>query len=153
MTDRDLNDSQSEPNGASPPDASLPDREITDDRQTTVDMLRRMVHQFVAERDWRKFHSPKNLSMALAVEAAELMEQFQWVSTDESRHPEPERRHNVTEELADILCYALAIANELEIDVASAMKNKMIKNRAKYPVETFKGFYGQDDVNLKQSGN
>lgn len=125
------------------------DTEISDDVQTTVQNLRDMVHRFVDERDWKKFHSPKNLSMALAVEAAELMEQFQWVSEAESRAPEAERMHNVTEELADVVCYALAIANELEIDVAAAMKNKMVKNRQKYPVQQYKGYYGKDDVNLK----
>lgn len=123
---------------------------ISNDAGTCVQSLRDMVSRFVAERQWEKFHSPKNLSMALAVEAAELMEQFQWLSTEDSRRPEPERLQNVTEELADVLCYALAIANELDIDVASAMKNKMIKNRQKYPVETFQGIYGHDDVNLKK---
>lgn len=127
-----------------------PDRDVTNDRQTYIQSLRKMVNQFVAEREWKKFHSPKNLSMALAVEAAELMEQFQWISMDDSRHPEPQRRKNVTEELADILCYAFAIANELDIDVASAMRDKMVKNRKKYPVETFKGIYGRDDVNLEK---
>ena len=127
------------------------DEAISDDHQTQVMSLRQMVSQFVTEREWQQFHSPKNLSMALAVEAAELMEQFQWISMEESRTPEPERRQNVTEELADILCYALAIANELDIDVATAMKNKMVKNRQKYPVKTFKGIYGKDDANLKKT--
>ncbi len=126
-----------------------PDPEITNDSQTTIHLLRTMVQAFVAERDWQQFHSPKNLSMALAVEAAELMEQFQWVSTEESRQPEPQRLQIVTEELADVMCYALAIANELEIDVAAAMKNKMVKNRQKYPVQEFKGYYGKDDAKLK----
>lgn len=126
------------------------DAEVTNDRETRVQSLRDMVFRFVDEREWQKFHSPKNLSMALAVEAAELMEQFQWIDPEESRNPEPERLQNVTEELADILCYALAIANELEIDVASAMKNKMVKNRLKYPAKTYKGVYGKDDVNLKK---
>ena len=125
--------------------------DIRDDSTTVVKSLRTMVEEFVAEREWQQFHSPKNLSMALAVEVAELMEQFQWISTDESRNPDDERLQNVTEELADVLCYSLAIANELDIDVATAMKNKMVKNRKKYPVETYKGIYGKDDVNLKNS--
>lgn len=131
-------------------DPNPTDHQISDDSNTLVQHLRDMVALFVAEREWHKFHSPKNLSMALAVEAAELMEQFQWISTDESRDPEPERLQNVTEELADILCYGLAIANELNIDVAQAMKNKMVKNRKKYPVNTYKGIYGKDDINLQQ---
>ena len=125
------------------------DPHITDDQQTNVAALRSMVEHFVSERDWQQFHSPKNLSMAMSIEAAELMEQFQWITTDESRVPDEERLANVTEELADVLCYALAIANELDIDVASAMKNKMVKNRKKYPVQTYRGFYGKDDANLK----
>ncbi len=129
------------------------DSNITDDECTCIGELRQMVHRFVSEREWQQFHSPKNLSMALAVEAAELMEQFQWISMEESRHPDEERRQKVTEELADVLCYALAVANELNIDVASAMKNKMVKNRQKYPVQTFKGIYGKDDSNLKSRKN
>lgn len=125
------------------------DPHITDDQQTNVAALRSMVEHFVSERDWQQFHSPKNLSMAMSIEAAELMEQFQWITTDESRDPDEERLANVTEELADVLCYALAIANELDIDVASAVKKKMVKNRKKYPVQTYRGFYGKDDANLK----
>jgi NTP pyrophosphatase (non-canonical NTP hydrolase) len=92
------------------------------DKDTTVDELRELVRHFVNERDWRQFHSPKNLSMALAIEAAELMEHFQWLTPEASRPvvDDPHKLGNIGEELADVLCYALAIANELGIDVSTA---------------------------------
>jgi NTP pyrophosphatase (non-canonical NTP hydrolase) len=119
------------------------------DAQTTVGLLRARVRQFVEDRDWRQFHSPKNLSMALAIEAAELMEHFQWISTDASRDlsADERRRAAVAEELSDVICYALALANEMEIDVSSALSDKLAKNAAKYPAEAFRGRYGIDDPN------
>ena len=117
------------------------------DRETTIEQLRDIVRQFVDERDWQQFHSPKNLSMALAIEVAELMEHFQWIAPDESRHvgDSPEKLKDVREELADVLCYVLAIANELDIDLAMALRDKMKKNAAKYPAEEFRGRYGAED--------
>jgi len=110
---------------------------ITTDGQTTILAIRQMVGTFVDQRNWSKFHSPKNISMALAIEAAELMEHFQWIDGAESRAPDPAKKVAIGEELADVLCYAMAIANELDIDVAGVMKRKMELNRAKYPVEEF----------------
>lgn len=124
------------------------DEDISDDLTTTVSQLRNMVDSFVSEREWHQFHAPKNLAMALSIEAAELMEHFQWISMDESRNPDPAKLNEIGEELADVLCYAMGMANELNIDIASAMKNKMVKNRQKYPSEKFKGIYGQDDKRL-----
>jgi dCTP diphosphatase len=117
------------------------------DQETTVAQLRQIVCQFVDARDWQQFHSPKNLSMALAIEAAELMEHFQWITTDASRRvgENPEKLTAVGEELADVLCYALAIANELEIDVSDAMCRKMEKNAVKYPADEYRGRYGPED--------
>jgi NTP pyrophosphatase (non-canonical NTP hydrolase) len=117
------------------------------DKQTTVAALRAVVAEFVAERDWRQFHTPKNLSMSLAVEAAELMEHFQWLTPRESRElaQEPEKLAEVGDELSDILCYGLALANELGIDVAAAFERKMAANRKKYPADEFRGRYGPDD--------
>lgn len=119
------------------------------DTQTTVHELRDLVRRFVMERDWGQFHSPKNLSMALAIEAAELMEHFQWLTTEASREiaADSEKLAAVGEELADVICYALAIANELEIDVAATMRDKMVKNEAKYPADEFRGRYGPEDDN------
>jgi NTP pyrophosphatase (non-canonical NTP hydrolase) len=121
--------------------------EQNSDQSTTVNDLRQMVFDFVEERDWKQFHSPKNLSMALAIEAGELMEHFQWITTDASRQLDDQAKFDVGEELADVLCYAFAIANELDIDVASTMQNKMIKNRSKYPVQDYRGRFGKDDPN------
>ena len=117
------------------------------DQQTTVEQLREMVRQFVDARDWQQFHSPKNLSMALAIEAAELMEHFQWISPEKSRTIGEDRDKLIAvgEELADVVCYALAIANELEIDISEAMRDKMKKNEQKYPAPEYRGRYGPED--------
>jgi NTP pyrophosphatase (non-canonical NTP hydrolase) len=118
------------------------------DHQTTIDDLRELVRTFVDARDWRQFHSPKNLSMALAIEASELMEHFQWITTEASRAvgDDEEKLQAVGEELADIVCYALAIANELNIDVSSTMRDKMKKNEIKYPAAEYRGRYGPEDT-------
>ena len=117
------------------------------DHNTTVAELRDIVRKFVAERDWQQFHSPKNLSMALAIEAAELMEHFQWLTVEASREigKNQEQLEAVGEELADVVCYSLALANELDLDIAVALQRKIIKNAAKYPVEQIRGRYGHDD--------
>src|SRR5262249_38441985 len=88
---------------------------LMSDRTTTLSDLRQLIANFVAARDWQQFHSPKNLSMSLAIEAAELMEHFQWLTIEQSRAipSQPEKLTEVSDELADILCYALALANEL----------------------------------------
>ena len=111
------------------------------DSKTTVQDLRNMVKTFVNERDWEKFHAPKNVSMALAIEAAELMEHFQWMDVDASRAigDDTEKLNAVGEELADVLCYGLALANTLGIDVTTTMQKKMEKNKQKYPVERYFG--------------
>jgi NTP pyrophosphatase (non-canonical NTP hydrolase) len=117
------------------------------DSQTTIAQLKQLVRQFVDERDWNQFHSPKNLSMALAIEAAELMEHFQWISIEESRalRAQPEPLAAIAEELSDVLCYVLAMANALELDLADALRRKMEKNVAKYPAAEFQGRYRRQD--------
>ena len=115
------------------------------DQDVTIAELKAQVSQFVSDREWQKFHSPKNLSMSLAIEAAELMEHFQWIETAESRVPEDEKLVEIQEELSDVLCYALAIANELDIDVSEAMRDKMVKNERKYPAAEYRGRYGPED--------
>ena len=113
------------------------------DSTTTIAELRKLIADFVAERDWSQFHSPKNVSMALAIEAAELMEHFQWLTTDASREMagDPEKLAEVGEELADVIGYSFALANELGIDVSSAIRAKMVKNIEKYPAEKYRGRY------------
>ena len=117
------------------------------DQKTTVAHLRDMVREFVDERDWRQFHTPKNLSMALAIEAAELMEHFQWLTPKESQALVADRAKlsEVADELSDGLRYGLALANELGLDISDSLARKMEKNRAKYPADEFRGRYGPDD--------
>ena len=121
------------------------------DSSTTLSDLRRCVEEFVAARDWHQFHSPKNLSMALAIEAAELMEHFQWLTIEQSRlvAKEPESLAPVAEELADVFCYALSMANQLGIDISTTIENKMKKNEQKYPADQFRGLFGHNDPNRK----
>ncbi len=111
------------------------------DDSTTIADLRALVARFVAERDWQQFHSPKNLSMSLAIEAAELMEHFQWIDSAESRRAgqDPAKLAAIRDEIADVLCYALALANELNLDLSQAVRDKMVKNAAKYPAEQSRG--------------
>ena len=117
------------------------------DAKVTVDELRQMVRRFVAERDWEQFHAPKNLSMALAIEAAELMEHFQWISVELSRQlkDDAEKKAAIGEELADVICYAMALANELDLDISETMRAKMQKNEVKYPASEYQGKYGATD--------
>ena len=114
------------------------------DSNTTIAELRQLIDVFVDERDWQQFHSPKNISMALSIEASELMEHFQWITIPESRAiaDEPEKLAEVAEELADVISYSLAMANSLGIDISSTVKAKMVKNAVKYPAEQFRGRYG-----------
>ena len=119
------------------------------DATPTLADLRDLVRRFVEERDWRQFHSPKNLSMSLAIEAAELMEHFQWIDIAESRTVKYDsaKLAEVGEELADVLCYAIALANELGIDISTVVREKMIKNAAKYPAELSRGRYEPPTTN------
>ncbi|MDG1872596.1 MAG: MazG-like family protein, partial [Mariniblastus sp.] len=80
----------------------------------------------------------------LAIEAAELMEHFQWITTEESRLLDEQAKAEAGEELADVLCYALAMANELDLDISSTIQAKMVKNREKYPAQEFRGRYGEN---------
>ena len=111
------------------------------DDTTTVAELRKLIADFVAERDWSQFHAPKNVSMALAIEAAELMEHFQWIDVAESRRigDDAAKLAQVRDEIADVLCYALALANELNLDLSDAVREKMIKNAVKYPSDLSRG--------------
>ena len=111
------------------------------DPTTTLAELKCRILEFARERDWEQFHAPKNLSMALAAEAAELMEHFLWVSPEASAviAGQTAKRHKIEEELADIVIYALEFANITGIDVAAAVEKKMAANAAKYPVEKARG--------------
>lgn len=88
---------------------------------------------FVAERNWQHFHNGKNLAMSLAIEAGELMEHFQWLTSEEVLAPAKLNLPGIKDELADVVCYALSLANALDIDLSQAIEQKMVKNRLKYP--------------------
>jgi dCTP diphosphatase len=97
--------------------------------------LRAEIRAFVAERDWDQFHTPKNLASALCVEAAELLEHFQWLKS--GRHDElgPAKLEQVRNEMADVLAYLIQLADKLDIDLVAAFSHKMTMNRAKYPAD------------------
>ena len=101
--------------------------------------LARRLRDFAAERDWEQFHSPKNLAMALTVEAAELLEQFQWLTEAESRAPTAARRARIEAELADVLIYLVRLADRLDVDLPAAVNGKLELNRRRYPPERVRG--------------
>ena len=111
------------------------------DIETTVADLKEEVEQFVSERDWAQFHSPKNLSMALAIEASELMDLFKWCTVEESKEmmETPEKIQSATDEIADVIIYSIAFANRNNIDISTAVIDKLEKNRKKYPEHLYKG--------------
>jgi NTP pyrophosphatase (non-canonical NTP hydrolase) len=104
-----------------------------------LETLRQTVAAFVAERDWEQFHSPKNLAMALTVEAAELQEQFQWLTLEQAEALDDDQREAVADEMADVLVYLVRLADRLDVDLLEAAERKMAKNRAKYPAEQVRG--------------
>lgn len=101
--------------------------------------LRKCINAFVTERDWTQFHTPKNLAMAMIVEAAELVEQFQWDTPNESQQLTPEKYEAVSHELADTFVYLLRIAEVLEINLIDAANAKLALNALKYPIKKAKG--------------
>lgn len=111
------------------------------DNKTDISNLKKIVKEFVDEREWRQFHNPKNLSMSIAIESAELMELFQWLSKKESikAMSSGKLRKNAIDEIADIFIYLIAFCNENKIDIKQAIDQKMKKNKNKYPAEIFKG--------------
>jgi NTP pyrophosphatase (non-canonical NTP hydrolase) len=118
------------------------------DSSTSVAQLRELVARFVAEREWEIFHDPKNLSMSLAIEAAELMEHFQWSRSDEIARllDDSAKKAAVAEEVADVAAFLLALCNVLDLDLSAALEAKMHKNAAKYPAEEFRGRYSKPDT-------
>jgi NTP pyrophosphatase (non-canonical NTP hydrolase) len=102
-------------------------------------MLRDRLRAFAAERDWEQFHSPKNLSMALMVEVAELMEHFQWLTESQSAALPPKTQQEVGEELADCLLYLVRLSDRLGVDLRAAALEKLDKNAAKYPADQVRG--------------
>ena len=105
----------------------------------SLGQLNQKLQQFVDARDWEQFHSPKNLAMAMIVEAAELVEHFQWSTEDESYLLTPEKREQVSHEIADTFVYLLRLAQVLEIDLIDAANKKIALNALKYPVDRARG--------------
>jgi dCTP diphosphatase len=101
--------------------------------------LRLALRAFAAEREWNQFHNPKNLAMAISIEAAEIMEHFQWASEQESLVLDNKRRERVGEELADVLMYTVRLADQLGIDLLAAAAAKMRVNAERYPAERVRG--------------
>lgn len=101
--------------------------------------LRAIVRQFVEERDWDQFHTPKNLAAALTVEAAELLEHFQWLKEGRAEELGPDKLVEVRHEMADVLVYLVRLADKLDVDLLAAVRDKMVLNRAKYPADLVRG--------------
>tara|TARA_Y100000310_G_scaffold335662_1_gene418245 strand:- start:100 stop:471 length:372 start_codon:yes stop_codon:yes gene_type:complete len=109
----------------------------------TLEMIQRMIKEFHVERDWDKFHKPKDLVLALVGEVGELAECYRWLSDDEiSRiYETPEKKLKIEEEIADVLVFLLTLADKSNINIVEAVKNKIEKNRLKYPIEKMKGVH------------
>ena len=106
---------------------------------TPLDPLRDALRAFAAEREWERFHSPKNLAMALSIEAAELLEVFQWMDDADSRNLASAAKAAASEEIADVLLYLILLCDGLGIDPVAAAERKMVENARKYPVEKARG--------------
>ena len=109
------------------------------DDSTAVSDLKAQIREFVRERDWDQFHSPKNLSMALIVEAAELVEHFQWLTEEQSQTLPPDKLAEVEQEIADIQIYLIRLADKLGVDMEKAVNAKIELNEKKYPAEKVRG--------------
>lgn len=107
---------------------------MTTQPSTELTVLRDTLREFCKARDWHRYHTPKNLVMALSVEAAELVEHFQWSTPEESLALSPQKRDAVADEIADVLIYLVELADVLDIDPLAAARAKIIKNAIKYPV-------------------
>lgn len=105
----------------------------------SLDALRRRIREFAQARAWERYHTPKNLVMALSVETAELLEPFQWLTAEQSRHLSAEQRETVRQEIADVLIYLTRLADVLEIDLLDAAADKLAINARKYPIDRAHG--------------
>ena len=101
--------------------------------------LRSAIRVFIRERDWEQFHSPKNLAMALSVEASEIVEHFQWLTEEQSQNLPPEKQAEIREEIGDVMIYLTELADKLGIDPVEAAKAKVDINEQQYPAELVKG--------------
>ena len=106
---------------------------------TVIEKLRDQLREFARLRDWDQFHSPKNLAMALSVEVAELVENFQWLTEEQSRQLDPKAQAAVRAEIADVLLYLVRLGDQLGIDPVAAAQRKLVETAQKYPVEKSRG--------------
>jgi len=113
------------------------------DDETTVEELKKLVINFRDERDWKKYHKPKDLAISISIEAAELLEELQWKTDKEIEEllKNKEKLEKISEELADVIDYCLSFADVTKIDISEALKKKIEENKEKYPVEKTKGNY------------
>ena len=109
------------------------------------EQIKTRLRDFAADRDWDQFHSPKNLSMALIVEASELVKHFQWLKQDESLVLSPEKLNEVAQEIADIQIYLVRIADKLGVDIEKAVDEKIAINEQKYPADKVRGSASNED--------
>lgn len=112
---------------------------VTNAADSDLARLRAIVRTFVDERDWDQFHTPKNLASALSVEAAELLEHFQWLQSGRAEELGAGKLNEVRHEMADVLVYLVRLADKLDVDLFAAVEEKMVLNRAKYPAELVRG--------------
>ena len=111
------------------------------DGRTSVAELKEAVAVFIEGRDWERYHTSKNLAMGIAIEAAEIMEHFQWMSIEEGQElmRDASVRAEVADELADVLIYCLSFANQAGIDISDAVRGKLARNEERFPVEKYRG--------------
>jgi len=119
---------------------------LADSEATLLDLRKKMA-DFVSAREWEQFHDPKNLAMALCAEAAELLEHFLWITPENSKLAvlNPDKRREVSEEIADVTCLIMALCNCMNLDLSDSLNAKMKKNELKYPAEKCKGKYKVDE--------
>jgi dCTP diphosphatase len=118
------------------------------DEKTSVEELKSEVAGFIAARDWERYHSPKNLAMSIAIEAAEIMEHFQWLTVEEATEAmrDAKVKVEVEDEIADVMIYCLSFANQTGIDVSEVVKAKLERNEGRFPVDKIRGYGVEDNV-------
>jgi NTP pyrophosphatase (non-canonical NTP hydrolase) len=112
---------------------------MTQQTRSELSEIRDMLREFVHERDWTRFHSPKNLAAALSVEASELLEPFTWLTTGDKAELDEAKFAAIRHEMADVLAYLVMLADRLDVDLHQAVIEKMVLNRAKYPAQKVRG--------------
>ena len=113
--------------------------------ETTIGELSRLVAEFIHNRDWNKYHTPKNLALSISIEAAEIMELFQWVTNEEATenvHNDPSLKKALEDEIADVMIYLISMANTCNINIGQAIRSKLVGNEKRFPVEVVTGKLG-----------